>query len=69
VTSVVVTHELELCFAISDRVALLNGGRIVETDTAEAMRDSQHADVRAFLEGAQDAAEHVPDAGGGPDAH
>ena len=26
VTSVVVTHELELCFAISDRVALLRGG-------------------------------------------
>ena len=29
VTSVIVTHELELCFAISDRVALLKGGRIV----------------------------------------
>ena len=28
VTSVIVTHELELCFAVSDRVALLKNGQI-----------------------------------------
>jgi phospholipid/cholesterol/gamma-HCH transport system ATP-binding protein len=55
VTSVVVTHELELCFAISDRVALLKGGRIAAEGTAQEMRRSDHPDVRAFLEGAQDA--------------
>ena len=68
VTSVVVTHELELCFEISDRVALLKEGRIVEVGTAEAIRSSQHPDVRAFLSGAQDAAEGAPEAlGGGAD--
>ena len=58
VTSVVVTHELELCFAVSDRVALLKDGRIVETGTAEQMRRSEHPAVRAFLSGAQDEGEN-----------
>jgi len=68
VTSVVVTHELELCFDISDRVGLLKAGRIVEVGTAEAIRTSPHPDVRAFLSGAQDAGEGAPVAlGGGAD--
>jgi phospholipid/cholesterol/gamma-HCH transport system ATP-binding protein len=57
VTSVVVTHELELCFGISDRVALLKQGRIAAQGSAEAMRHSDHPDVRAFLAGERDAAE------------
>ena len=57
-TSVVVTHELELCFAISDRVALLKDGRIVETGTAEQVRRSEQPAVRAFLSGAQDEGEN-----------
>lgn len=55
VTSVVVTHDLDLCFAVSDRVGLLKGGRIAAAGTVEQMRASAHPDVRAFLEGAQDA--------------
>ncbi len=55
VTSVVVTHELELCFAISDRVALLKDGRIAAEGTAEEIRTSQQPDVRAFLDGVHDA--------------
>jgi phospholipid/cholesterol/gamma-HCH transport system ATP-binding protein len=58
VTSVVVTHELELCFAVSDRVALLKDGRIVETGTAEQMRRSEQPAVCAFLSGAQDGGEN-----------
>jgi phospholipid/cholesterol/gamma-HCH transport system ATP-binding protein len=54
VTSVVVTHELELCFSVSDRVALLKHGRIAAQGSAEAMQHSDHPDVRAFLSGERD---------------
>ncbi len=66
VTSVVVTHELELCFAISDRVALLKDGRITAHGSADEIRNSTHSDVRAFLDGARDDAE---DESGGHPAH
>jgi len=56
VTSVVVTHDLGLCFAVSDRVGMLKGGRIVVEGSAEEVRASSHPDVRAFLEGIQDEA-------------
>ncbi|MDH3212227.1 MAG: ATP-binding cassette domain-containing protein [Myxococcales bacterium] len=61
VTSVVVTHELELCFAVSDRVALLKDGRIAAEGAAEAIRRSEDADVRAFLAGEQDAPRNPAD--------
>jgi phospholipid/cholesterol/gamma-HCH transport system ATP-binding protein len=54
VTSVVVTHDLELCFGVSDRVGMLKGGRIVVEGAAAEVRGSSHPDVRAFLEGVQD---------------
>ena len=63
VTSVVVTHELELCFAVSDRVGLLKDGRIAASGSAEAMRGSEHPSVRAFLAGEQDETEEVRDDG------
>jgi phospholipid/cholesterol/gamma-HCH transport system ATP-binding protein len=56
VTSVVVTHDLELCFAVSDRLGLLKGGRIVAEGSVSEMRDSTQPDVQAFLEGIQDGA-------------
>lgn len=54
VTSVVVTHELDLCFAISDRVALLAEGRLVAQGEAEAIRTSTQEEVRLFLAGGND---------------
>ena len=54
ITSVVVTHELELCFAISNRVALLKDGRIVAAGTADEIRCSARPDVVAFLSGTRD---------------
>jgi phospholipid/cholesterol/gamma-HCH transport system ATP-binding protein len=48
-TSVVVTHDVELCFAISDRVALLRDGRLALEGRVEEVRE--HAELRAFLEG------------------
>jgi len=60
ITSVVVTHELELCFSVSDRVALLKQGRIAAQGSAESMQHSDHPDVRAFLSGERDAAGPEP---------
>lgn len=56
VTSVVVTHDLELCYAVSDRVALLREGRIVMEESGEALRGSEHPEFRFFLEGTGEAA-------------
>lgn len=53
-TSVVVTHDLELCFAISDRVALIKAGRIVIQASVEEFRASEHPDVRAYFDGEYD---------------
>ena len=47
-TSVVVTHDIELCFAISDRVALLRDGRLVAEGRSDEVRE--HAELRRFLE-------------------
>jgi phospholipid/cholesterol/gamma-HCH transport system ATP-binding protein len=51
VTSVIVTHDLALCFSISDRVALLKDGRLVAEGGVEEMRRSRQEDVREFLAG------------------
>jgi phospholipid/cholesterol/gamma-HCH transport system ATP-binding protein len=51
VTSVVVTHELDLCFDISDRVALLKDGRLVACGPAAEIKASKAPEVRAFLAG------------------
>ncbi|MBW2240557.1 MAG: ATP-binding cassette domain-containing protein [Deltaproteobacteria bacterium] len=55
VTSVVVTHDMELCHAVSDRIALLRGGRIVVEDAAAKLADGRHPEMRAFLEGTHEA--------------
>ena len=53
VTSVVVTHDMELCFSVSDRVALLRDGRIVLDGAAAELRDSGSPELRTFLEGSE----------------
>jgi phospholipid/cholesterol/gamma-HCH transport system ATP-binding protein len=50
-TSVIVTHDLELAFAISDRVGLLAGGRLVAVGGCEEMRGSRVPEVQDFLAG------------------
>ncbi len=55
VTSVIVTHDLALCFGISDRVALLGEGYLLAIDSTQAMRSSTQPEVRSFLSGDLDA--------------
>ena len=62
-TSVVVTHDLELCFSVSDRIVLLKEGEFVAQGTRDEIRASSHPDVQEFLEGGRSPLE----VGGGPD--
>ncbi|MBJ19302.1 MAG: ABC transporter ATP-binding protein [bacterium] len=55
VTSVVVTHDLDLCFLISDRVALLGAGHLLAVGTPTEIRASRVPEVRDFLSGDLDA--------------
>ena len=51
VTSIVVTHDMASAFKIADRIALLNGGRIVFSGTVEEVKSTSHPMVRQFIEG------------------
>jgi phospholipid/cholesterol/gamma-HCH transport system ATP-binding protein len=48
VTSVVVTHDLPLCYAVSDRVGLLDEGRLVMEGSVDDFRNSTVPAVGAF---------------------
>jgi phospholipid/cholesterol/gamma-HCH transport system ATP-binding protein len=50
VTSIVVTHDIEGALSISDRVALLEGGKLRFVGTPEEFRKSDHPLVRAFAD-------------------
>lgn len=49
VTSVIVTHDIEGALAISQRLALLEGGKIRFCGTADEFRESDNPLVQAFL--------------------
>lgn len=49
-TSVVVTHDMASAFQVSQRIAMLAGGRIIQVDTPEEMARSSVPEVRAFLD-------------------
>jgi phospholipid/cholesterol/gamma-HCH transport system ATP-binding protein len=50
ITGIIVTHDIEGALPISDRVALLDQGRIRFQGTPDEFRNSQDTLVRAFLE-------------------
>ncbi|MFN0064206.1 MAG: ABC transporter ATP-binding protein [Myxococcaceae bacterium] len=49
-TSIVVTHDMESAFAVSDRIAMLANRRVVQVGTVEEMKASRVREVRAFLD-------------------
>jgi len=51
VTSVVVTHELDSGFSVADRVAVMDGGRVLEIGTIEDIKSSKNEFVRTFIAG------------------
>ena|SRR5687768_11058663 len=50
VTSIVVTHDIEGAMTISDRIALLAGGKLRFVGTPDQFRHSQEPLVRAFVD-------------------
>jgi phospholipid/cholesterol/gamma-HCH transport system ATP-binding protein len=51
ITSIVITHDMVSAYKISDTIAVLFDGRIIETGTPEQIRNSQNPIVRQFIEG------------------
>lgn len=51
ITSVAITHNMASAFKISDKIAVLYAGRIIETGSTEEIRATTNAIVRQFIEG------------------
>ncbi len=49
-TSIVVTHDMQSAFTVSDRIAMLASRHIVQVGTVPEMRASTQKEVRAFLD-------------------
>jgi len=50
ITSIVVTHDLNLALEISSRVAMLTGGEFVEVSEPSKFRQSENKNVKEFME-------------------
>src|SRR5688572_8504225 len=51
ITSIVVTHDMKSAFTISDRLAMVHGGRIICHGTVDAFRGTNDQRVLDFVEG------------------
>jgi phospholipid/cholesterol/gamma-HCH transport system ATP-binding protein len=51
VTGIVVTHDIESAYRISDRIAMLYDGRIRTCGTVDEIKDSDDLLLRSFIEG------------------
>ena len=49
ITMVIVTHEMNFAFKVSDRIVFMEKGRVVCDDTPEFLRSGQNPRVEAFL--------------------
>jgi phospholipid/cholesterol/gamma-HCH transport system ATP-binding protein len=51
ITSIVVTHDMKSAFEISDRIAMVRGGRIVHAAATEDFRRVEDRSIADFIEG------------------
>jgi phospholipid/cholesterol/gamma-HCH transport system ATP-binding protein len=51
ITSIAITHDMVSAYKISDKIAVLFEGSIIETGTPNEIRNSAHPVVRQFIEG------------------
>jgi phospholipid/cholesterol/gamma-HCH transport system ATP-binding protein len=59
VTSLVITHDMESAYRISDRIAMLHDGKARVVGTPDEIRQSDDPVVRAFVEGRPDLIEEA----------
>ncbi len=60
VTSILVTHDLPCAWEAGDRVAFVDGGKVVHCDTTERFQRTDHPAVRNFLSGGRSAGSGAP---------
>jgi osmoprotectant transport system ATP-binding protein len=59
-TTIMVTHDVEEAILLSDRIAVMKGGRILAHDTPQAlMSTSTHPDVAALMDMPRRRAERI----------
>jgi len=51
ITSIVITHDMVSAYKISDKIAVLYEGRIIETGSPDEIRKTRNPVVRQFIEG------------------
>ena len=51
VTSIAITHDMASAYKIADQIAMLYKGRIIETGTPEAIRETPNPIVSQFVHG------------------
>lgn len=51
VTSLVITHDMESAYRVSDRIAMLYEGRLIEIGTPDEIRNTEDPIVRGFIGG------------------
>ena len=59
VTGIVITHDMESAYGISDRIAMLHEGRLRTIGTVGEIRESDDPLIRAFIEGRPELMESV----------
>jgi len=51
ITSIVITHDMVSAYKVSDRIAMLYDGKIIETGKPSEIKSSENEIVRQFIEG------------------
>jgi phospholipid/cholesterol/gamma-HCH transport system ATP-binding protein len=64
VTSLVITHDMSSAYRVSDRIAMLYDGIILETGTPDEVRQTENRIMRGFVEGRPDLIEEARNGSG-----
>jgi len=51
ITTIIVTHDMKSAFSVSDRIAMVHGGRIIAVGAVDEFRNTKDPRVSDFIEG------------------